>query len=822
MGKATKTIKSGNLNSLNKYMKYILLALISVFIIVIPFYRGLYFRENYIPAIIFISLLYSAHMVYKLIHKDYKIIDTYMDVAVILIPIAYLISFFFGVNAKDGLDAVLIYSSYFMIYRIASDLSRNDEKIKNMLLNVIIASTFITAITSILAASGLISLNGVIVGNRIYGLYQYTNTTASVLTVGIILSINSLINTMDIRLKLIYQVVLITLLSTFIFILSRGAFLALGAVLLLNFLVISAKLKLSFITSIFITLAANVLFVYRFFTNDQAEFSHIMTNYILSLAICLALTMFFHILLKRLFENINEKRINIILIVLLLTFIGGIAFVISVKEPIEYRVEHKKGEKESWKNQNFHIKNIEKETDYALELNIKSSLENTNNYGIIIRSYNIKDEFKELFKEFNSTGDSFKNKKINFTTLEDTDRLLFLLYNYEADSYTVYKDIILTDSLGNVVKEQERFKYIPDVIANRLSDINLETQNASLRITFAKDGIRIFKDNMLIGAGGGAWKNLYRQYQSMPYNSIETHNFFIQYATEVGLIGLLALAALLIQVLIGFIKCIRSKSSYLSVYLAVLLIFMHSTIDFNLSLAAVAYILWLLIGILNTHSSIKQISLSQKKWAHIVLMAISIFIVVVSFSINYGIRIGNSAAKLSNTDVDKSVQLYEKAMKADKYNSDYRVDYAQIMQNKFKDSSDSKCFVKMLNQIELVEKYEPYNHKYTPILINLLVSNGKLDEAVAMADNKLKNEPMLAQSYIIKVDLNYEIARYFFQSNEHEKSIPYLNNMIKAKEEYDAINSKLSKPIALPKDYDMKTDLVQNWIEQANRIMNRK
>lgn len=815
-----KTLLSDNKNS--NYVVYIILALLSIFIIIIPFYRGLFFRNNYIPAISFVSILYFALLVYKLLHKDYKVLDTYLDLAVLAIPICYYISFLFGVNAKDGFDAVLIYSSYFMIYRIASSLCRNDDKIKNILINTVIASTFVSAFASVLVLAKIIDLNGVIGGNRLFGLYQYPNTTASVLAVGIILVINNLINTNNLKLKLIYQIVLTTLLSTFIFTLSRGAFLAIAGILLLNFLLIDGQGKLNLVLNLIISFLSNSMFIYKYYTDGQAEYANVMASYILSIVVALVLAYLLHILYEKSFSKVSNKAINISIISVVLIFACSFAFLLSIKEPIEYRIQHLAGEEKSWKNSWFYIENIDKSQDYFLEFDVMSSLENPYSYGVIIRSYNTKDEFQEIYREFNPVGSDFVHKRIDFTTLEDTDRLLFLLYNYETDSYTVYNNIILKDGMGNIIKKQERIKYIPDAIANRFANIKLDDNNASSRILFTKDGIEIFKDNILVGAGGGGWKNLYRQYQSIPYNTTEVHNFYVQYAIEVGLIGLLALAAVLLQLLIGTVKCIKNKSNYLSVYLAVLLILNHSTIDFNLSLVAVAYILWLLIGILNSDSNIKHIAALQNKWTHICLIGFAIVIAIFSSSMAYGIFTGDKAAKFINTDIEKSVELYEKAIRFDKYNSDYRVDYAQIMNNKLKQTKDSKYYNRMLEEINNIKKYEPYNYQYASILINLFTSNGMFDEAVEMAEEKLKNQPMVVESYVLKADLNYEIAKYYFENSQHGKAIPYLEKMIEAKEQYDEANSKLDKPMKLPKDYNMKTELAQNWIEQANRIEERK
>lgn len=806
----------------SKYIEYIFLVILSAFMIIIPFYRGLFFRENYMPAISFVSLLYLAFLVYKLINKDYKVLNTYLDLAVLAIPICYFISFLFGVNAKDGFDAVLIYASYFMIYRVTSGLSCNNEKIRKILVDTVILSAFVTAFTSILTLAKIVDLKGVIVGNRLFGLYQYPNTTASVLGIGIVLVINSLITAEDIKTKLVYQIALTTLLSTFIFTLSRGAFLTIAVVLLLNFLLIDEQCKLKFVLNLLVSFSANIMFIFKYYTEGQAKSNNILSEYILSIVISLVLTILLHILYKKFLKSISNKAVNIVLTSFVLIFAGFVTFLLSVKEPIEYKVEHVVGEEKSWKNISFYIENVDKLKDYTFEFDVKSSLENPYSYGVIIRSYDEKNEFEEIYREFNPVGADFQHKKIEFTTLGNTRKLLFLLYNYETDSYTIYTNIVLKDDMGNIIKKQERFKYIPDIIANRFANIKLDDNNASSRIQFTKDGIEIFKDNILIGAGGGGWKNLYRQYQSRPYNTTEVHNFYVQYAIEVGLLGLIPLATILVQLLIGFIKTIKNKTNYLSVYLAVLLMFMHSSIDFNLSLVAVAYILWLLIGILNTDSSLKQIIPKCEKWNHIALAVLSLLIFTFSSTRVYAINIGKEASKIINKDINRSIELYEKAIKYDKYNGAYRIDYAQIMSKKLDEEKDKKYYNEVMNQIGKVTEYEPYNAVYTPKIINLMLSCGHIDEAVSMANIKVSKEPMLSEWYNQKIEVNYQIAKYLIENDQVDNSITYLKNVLETKQQLEETNSKLAKPIKLSQEYETKIETAISWMEQADRIENRE
>lgn len=801
----------------NGYLEYIALALIALVLLVSPFYRGLYFRENYIPATLIISLIFTAYLAYKLLHKDYRIIDSYLDLAVLAIPICYFISFLFGVNAKDGLDAVLLYSSYFMLYKMASDMTKDDEKKRELLLNMIIVVVFIIGLISMLSLFGLIEIKGAVEGNRLFGPYQYPNTTASVLGAGIILALNALINSEKLIYKLAYQATLTTLLSAFIFTLSRGAYLTLVAVLFINFIMIDAKGKMRLIINVFISAVAGSIVIFKFYANVGEATPNMMPYYLLGILMCTAVSFSMDFVGKKIHIKLTDRKINFILITVVLIFIAAITLLFSIKEPVEYKIEHLKDEEKTWKNVSKYIDDIEPDSVYTLEFNVKSSLENPYSYGVIIRSYNDKEEFEEIYKEFNPVGTEYEHKQIEFKTLDDTDRILLLFYNYETDSYTVYKDIVIKDSNDDIVEKIKRFKYIPDAIANRLMNINLKTENASLRIYFTKDGLKIFKDHVLIGSGGGAWKNLYRQYQTFPYNTTEVHNFYIQYAAEVGLLGLFVLAMLLIQLAMGLIKSIKNKTNYLPIYLAVLLILLHSTIDFNLSLTAAAYTLWVLIGLLGTDSSFTRLKIGNTRTPCIGLLVLSFTMIMMTSSIYYGIRTGDKAAKLMKTDKDKAAAMYEKAIKLDRFNAAYRIDYAQIMSNKFRSTKDMKTYNNVLEQISKINKYEPYNSIYTNTIINLMLSNGLIDEAVSLADSKVKKEPMMVQWYMQKIEVNYEIAKYYFSVNQHTKAIPYLENIIEAKEEYESANARALKPIKLPQDYDMKTDLALNWIEQAKR-----
>lgn len=815
----SKSIRSSD----DKTIYNILIFLMASFMLIIPFYRGLFFRINYIPAIAFVGIMFAGFMVYKLRDKTFKALDTYMDLSVLLLPAAYLISFFFAVNAKDALDMFLLYCSYFMLYKLASELSAKNEKYKNILINLLIASTFILSFASMLSIAGLVDINGAFIGKRLYGLYQYANTTASVLGVGIILSLNKLINEGNIKKAAIYQLVLTALISSFIFTLSRGGYLVLAGVLLFNFLLIKARPKLKMLLGIFVSFISSSMLIYKFYTLAEEELSAIWIHYLISIIVSAVIIYIIYSFKNRIKFKFSDKSVNVALIAMAVVFIGAAAFLFSVKEPIEYRIEHRLGEEKSWKYESIYMYELKPNSKYTIEFDVKASLESLYSYGLVIRSYNSANEYAEVLNVFEPTGSEFLKKSFEFSTVSDTENIALLLYNYESNSNTVYKNIVIKDSNYVVVKKIEKLKYLPAVISNRITGTNLGIQEVSFRMYYAKDGLKIINDHPISGAGGGAWKNLYRQYQSILYNTTEVHNFYVQYGTEVGVIGLAALVGLILLLILSMVKSIKASSRYLYVYLAAMLLLLHSTIDFNLSLAAVGYILWMLIGIIGSDRNTPLMQKLPQKYIGVSILVLSLIVFFISASVYYGMKLGAQGAAISqeNKDMDKAIELYERATAFDKYNGSYRIDLAQIMNKQLRETKNKKYYDGIMEQISLIRKYEPYNHQYTPIICNIYLSTGKFEEAVELADIKLKDEPLLAQSYMMNIDVNYGIADYYLKENKIEEAVPYLENIPDVYNEFERINKDLKTPLKLAEDYPKKLEAAQRTLDMIKADMKK-
>lgn len=680
--------------SFGKYIEMAVVSLLCALLVIVPFFRGLYFREDYLRSIICVGIIFVLYVIDKSIRKDKQFFSSYLDILILLLPIVYAISFLFAVNVKNAFDVLLKYVSYFMIYKIASDCCSSGKSYKFMR-SAIILSTYIVSITGLLVLAGKLHIDGAVIDMRIYGLYQYPNTTASAIGVGILITIGCLIKEKKMPLALLYQIILSTLLAGFLLTLSWGSFFVLAVLLIFYFIITNYENKVSFIVAIIISIVSNGLIFIDYYKN--ALKTNFIVYYLISIMIGLLLQ-FVYFKINKYFSN-NMKHSTI-----LLTSVGMVIIAVS-------------------------------------------------------------------------SG--------------------FILLNHLG--------------LLNVLTFE------------KLWNVQQKLQNASDRIVFVKDGLKIFADNFLLGIGGGGWSDVYQKYQSFQYTSREAHNFYIQIMTETGILGTLVLTGIVIYIVRSFVLAVKSKNNdIIPIYMGMFMILGHAWLDFDLSYAALSFLLWSLVGMGSQKDNLKAWKLNENVLLKFVFALAGVMIIWASTSMFVGMSYGNRAAKLVNSDTNKAIPMYEKAMSLDKYNAAYRLDYAQIMSTKYKSEKDKIYYEKLVDSLNQITKYEPKNELYIPTTISVYLNNGMIDQGVTIANNIVILQPLNANAYLIKLQVNYEVAKYYFSISQHDKAIPYLENMIDTEKELERAKNRSTKPFdADKKVYDL-IGLAQNWKINAERVIEEK
>ena len=130
------------------------------------------------------------------------------------------------------------------------------------------------------------------------------------------------------------------------------------------------------------------------------------------------------------------------------------------------------------------------------------------------------------------------------------------------------------------------YPLLPGFIANRLQGL-FANENAIQRVTFFRDGMKVFRDHPILGAGLGSFETLLFGYQDFYYETKYVHNHYIQVLLDCGIVGLLLYAALLVLTAAALWRGRKKDAPYRSLHPSLcacfVMIVLHSSMEVVLS-----------------------------------------------------------------------------------------------------------------------------------------------------------------------------------------------------------------------------------------------
>jgi O-antigen ligase len=325
--------------------------------------------------------------------------------------------------------------------------------------------------------------------------------------------------------------------------------------------------------------------------------------------------------------------------------------------------------------------------------------------------------------------------------------------------------IIVMLFIGGVIAVE----YFPEKASlaqlKRLTRITLERGGAGSRLYFYEDAVKLFQEHWLIGTGAGGWGALYKTMQGHLYDSTEVHSSVLQIMVESGIIG----TALFLGIFgFLFVQQIRrrkvQKSTVLTriVLLAVLVLFLHSLIDFDLTVTAVTMYLFVLVGLLGSEYSL---NLRYNKSLKTVSLILSGFLFFSATSM--GLAYLASRQTLADISTEQSVKVaaipqYEQdlsiAQKLDPSNSVYPSYLGQIKVVKGLQQKSTTEIEKGLQILERAIKLEPY--QYEPYLTkgSTLVQLQRRADAVPYFEKIITLMPMQHTGYEFAIENYVQLA----------------------------------------------------------------
>ena len=314
----------------------------------------------------------------------------------------------------------------------------------------------------------------------------------------------------------------------------------------------------------------------------------------------------------------NKKILAVVLFVFIVFF--GIS-IIPKKSVIIFNSEQDKN--------NYGIRNIQvdKNKDYKLKINIETQSEKKDNFVIFVKQL---DNDGQLIHEEKLLLDNFNGiKEIDFKTNTKTDLLSIVFKCFEPNNNTklVLHSITINDN--NIATN---YGLIPINLINRLKDFKITASSSNNRLNYIKEAIKlIFKENIIFGLGGNAWK--YAETKNIVPQTIAEHCFPLQLFIQNGIIGFV-LYIFIIVLLFNIYKKIKNEQFNLykiSIFFALISIFIHSLLDFDMYFQIILLEMYMFMAILNNSPQKENKKLKITKPIYAILLVVFLYINIGEF-----------------------------------------------------------------------------------------------------------------------------------------------------------------------------------------------
>ena len=591
-----------NKNKIIQMIDKILLAIICVGLIISAFLIGSPLENNMECIITIINFMGLVYTILKIFLERKNI---FLNNPVLILLMILLTSSFFSLifrnmtSLSDTIKNILNLISIISLVVILVN-NKTEDKIKYIISSIIISCLMlaiigidnltVNSLKDIMKQLGNVDVNNI--DARMMGNFGYANTFGICMALGFILTLGRYTNTESKISKIIYSILLVIFFESIILSYSRGTWISIFLIVLIYLWILKNNNKR--IKAILILSSTTILglIFYKIFTSNILKENYIVI--FVCLSILSTLNGIIQIIFTKLIKVVEKIKIKyIISILVLLIFILIITFTILMQYKAPLMLF----------KQNYNHKEYTQEINYILlknnhvkveiEIDAESKYKNINTYSITI---NEKNKYGDILVKHPIEISNFKGiKELEFQKNEFTK---YLSVTYKCLSERSSQGLEITSLRVNGEDAQLDYKYLPKEFVYKISNINIKVVAAWERGVFIKDGFKLALKHPFSGQGGNAWD--YLQYSGQDYNyyTKEVHSYIVDIFIENGILGFLAILFLYIYLFIKFFKNIK-KEDFSYIYLGILLILVHSIIDFDMSFIIIQFFVFSMIAVVN-------------------------------------------------------------------------------------------------------------------------------------------------------------------------------------------------------------------------------
>ena len=561
---------------------------------------------NAIMINIIVTLVAMIFIITKKIAKKEKIIENKLDICVLILCISSCIPLIFNTytTLTGCINYILKYISAFLIYIMVKELTKGNSKLKIYITNIIIISAILLVIFGIDKMSTNIFFPLAKAINipeityeetRMDSFFSYANTFAAFCSMALFLAIGGYIKAQKKIKKCIYGVAIFLLETGIILSYSRIIFIFLAIVFLAYLILLKDKeYRIKTLESTIITGIFSVIYTTVYMRLLSSGNSIMLWGLLLIFSLLASvLTMISEKMNNRLMKIKIRHMIFSIVIIFIIIIIIIIIGLQQTKPLVMFNTST--SEKEITKE----IYQVQGNTNYTFtfDLEAKSIYTNTDIFKVTVLEKNkYFDDIKQTEIEF---GTYIGKKEISITTTENTTEI-FIIFSSKIVKEDIYLKI--NKLFINNHEEVLNYKYLPTNLVNKIKNINFNTKSAWERGIFITDALKLVKSNFLFGIGGDGWQYREGEVQSYYYWAREVHSYPVQVFLEFGIVGFLSLVGIVILVIKYSYTYLKQKKDieFVTILCSILIVFLHSFLDFDMSHMCIMLMIFTLLGILST------------------------------------------------------------------------------------------------------------------------------------------------------------------------------------------------------------------------------
>ncbi len=167
-------------------------------------------------------------------------------------------------------------------------------------------------------------------------------------------------------------------------------------------------------------------------------------------------------------------------------------------------------------------------------------------------------------------------------TVPEGSKVVYL--SFISPQGAILRDAVLTGAAD--ISLHLGYPLLPGFIATRLQGLRAN-ENAIQRAAFFRDGMKIFRDHAILGAGLGSFETLLFGYQEFYYETKYVHNHYVQTLLDSGIIGFLLYLSMLAATAAALWRGRRKDGPYRSLHPALcaafMMILLHSSMEVVMS-----------------------------------------------------------------------------------------------------------------------------------------------------------------------------------------------------------------------------------------------